>query len=121
QDCRRIALLGDMLELGAEAEAAHVEIGRQAAELGYEQLAVTGSFAEQVAQGARQAGMAEERVHVFTDTQTMSDWLYQEMIQSGVVAGDWLLLKGSRGMRMEAVLQEIENRFATGINEKEYL
>ncbi|MDU9049949.1 MAG: UDP-N-acetylmuramoyl-L-alanyl-D-glutamate--2,6-diaminopimelate ligase [Candidatus Electrothrix sp. Rat3] len=121
QDCRRIALLGDMLELGAEADAAHAEVGRQAAELGYDQLAVIGSFAEQAAQGACRAGMAEERVHVFTDTHGMADWLYQEMIQSGVVAGDWLLLKGSRGMRMEVVLQEIEQRFTTGINEKEYL
>ena len=121
QDCRRIALLGDMLELGEEADAAHAEIGRQTAELGYDQLAVTGSFADQVAQGARLAGMAEERVHIFTDTHGMADWLYQEMIQDEVAAGDWLLLKGSRGMRMEAVLQEIEQRFATGINEKEYL
>ena len=121
QDCRRIALLGDMLELGTEADAAHADIGRQAAELGYDHLAVTGSFAEQAAQGARRAGMAEDRVHVFTDTHGMADWLYQEMIQAGVAAGDWLLLKGSRGMRMEIVLQEIEQRFATGINEKEYL
>ena len=121
QDCRRIALLGDMLELGAEADAAHAEVGRQAAELGYDQLAVIGSFAEQVAQGACRAGMAEERVHVFADTHSMADWLYTEMIQAGVAADDWLLLKGSRGMRMEVVLQEIENRFATGINEKEYL
>jgi len=60
-------------------------------------------------------------VHIFTDTHGMADWLYQEMIQDEVAAGDWLLLKGSRGMRMEAVLQEIEHRFATGINEKEYL
>ncbi|WP_339136185.1 MAG: UDP-N-acetylmuramoyl-L-alanyl-D-glutamate--2,6-diaminopimelate ligase [Candidatus Electrothrix sp. GW3-4] len=120
QDCRHIALLGDMLELGAEAETAHAEVGRQAAELGYDQLAVIGNFAGQVAQGAQQAGMAEERVHVFGDTHTMADWLYQEMIQAGVRADDWLLLKGSRGMRMETVLQEIEQRFATGINEKEY-
>jgi murE/murF fusion protein len=121
QDCRRIALLGDMLELGEEAEAAHAEIGRQAAELGYDQLAVTGSFAGQVAQGARQAGMAQEQIHVFTDTHGMADWLYTEMVQLRVAADDWLLLKGSRGMRMEAVLQEVEQRFATGINEKEYL
>ncbi|MCI5210339.1 MAG: hypothetical protein D3910_16460 [Candidatus Electrothrix sp. ATG2] len=110
-----------MLELGAEAEAAHAELGQQAAELGYDYLAVTGGFAEQVAQGAQQAGMTAERVHVFADTQSMADWLYQAMIQDGVRADDWLLLKGSRGMRMETVLQEIEHRFATGINEKEYL
>ena len=65
--------------------------------------------------------MAEEQVHVFADTHMMADWLYKEMIQAGVKADDWLLLKGSRGMRMEAVLQEIEHRFATGINEKEFI
>ncbi len=120
QDCQRIALLGDMLELGDEAEASHIEIGRQAAELGYDHLAVTGSFAGQIAQGAYRAGMAEEQVHIFADTHSMADWLYQEMIQTRVGADDWLLLKGSRGMRMENVLQEIGHRFATGINEKEY-
>jgi murE/murF fusion protein len=119
-DCRRIALLGDMLELGVEAEKAHAEIGRQVAESGYDHLAVTGSFAGQMALGASQAGMAEEQIHIFADTHSMADWLYQEMIQAGVQADDWLLLKGSRGMRMENVLQEIEHRFATGINEKEY-
>ncbi len=118
---RHIALLGDMLELGEQAEAAHVEVGRQTAELGYDRLAVTGGFAEQVAQGACGAGMPEERVHVFSDTHSMADWLYQEMIRDRVATDDWLLLKGSRGMRMEEVLQEIEHRFATGINEKEYL
>jgi UDP-N-acetylmuramyl pentapeptide synthase len=74
-----------------------------------------------MAQGAYRAGMAEEQVHIFADTQSMADWLYQEMIQAGVRADDWLLLKGSRGMHMEDVLQEIEHRFATGINEKEYV
>ncbi|MCW5210659.1 hypothetical protein VU03_02805, partial [Desulfobulbus sp. N3] len=58
---------------------------------------------------------------VFVDTHSMVDWLYTEMVQARMAADDWLLLKGSRGMRMEAVLQEIEQRFATGINEKEYL
>ena len=121
QDCNRIALLGDMLELGAEAEKAHAEIGRQAAELGYNHLAVTGSFSSQIAQGAYQAGMTKEQVHICADTQSMADWLYQEMIQARIRADDWLLLKGSRGMRMEDVLLEIERRFATGINEKEYM
>ncbi|MCI5149120.1 MAG: hypothetical protein D3916_07005 [Candidatus Electrothrix sp. MAN1_4] len=121
QNCRRIALLGDMLELGAEAETAHAEVGRQAAELGYDHLAVIGNFAGQVAQGARKAGMTEEQLHIFADTHSMADWLYQEMIQAGIRADDWLLLKGSRCMRMEGVLQEIAHRFATGINEEKFM
>ncbi|MCI5117614.1 MAG: UDP-N-acetylmuramoyl-L-alanyl-D-glutamate--2,6-diaminopimelate ligase [Candidatus Electrothrix sp. LOE1_4_5] len=119
QDCQRIALLGDMLELGAEAEAAHVEVGQQVAELEYDHLAVVGNFSDQMAEGAYRAGMQKEQVHIFVDTHCMADWLYSEMIQSGIGQDDWLLLKGSRGMQMEKVVQELEYRFATGINEKE--
>ena len=119
QYCQHIALLGDMLELGAEAEAAHVEIGRQVAELEYDHLAVLGNFSNQMAEGAYRAGMEKEQVHIFVDTHSMADWLYHEMIQSRIGQDDWLLLKGSRGMQMEMVLHEIARRFATGINQKE--
>ncbi len=114
-DCRRIALLGDMLELGEDSVDAHVELGRQVARLGYNHLAVTGDFSAHVAEGATVNGMAEQKAHVFSDTHAIADWLYNKMIQNKITRGDWLLVKGSRGMRMEAVLQEIEHRFATGI------
>jgi len=113
--CRRVALLGDMLELGRDAGRAHVETGRLAAALGFDQLAVTGTFAGQVAKGARAGGLTEEQVHRFSDSRAIADWLYSEMIKGRLTAGDWLLVKGSRGMRMEVVLEELEHRFATGI------
>jgi murE/murF fusion protein len=116
--CRRFALLGDMLELGHDAEMAHTEMGRLAAALGYDQLAVTGSFAGQVVSGACSKGMSEEKALVFSSTLGIADWIYSEMLQGRVTKGDWLLVKGSRGMRMEEVLQELERRFATGIEEK---
>ena len=116
-DCRRIALLGDMLELGHDADRAHKEVGRQVAALGYDQLAVTGSFAGHVVSGACSGGMREEEAHVFSSTLEMADWLYNEMLLGRVTKDDWLLIKGSRGMRMEEVLQELERRFATGIKE----
>jgi murE/murF fusion protein len=116
-DCRRIALLGDMLELGAGAVQAHEQIGDLVAELGYDQLAVTGAFAGNIAGGARDRGMADETVFQFSDTLAVADWLYNEMVEGRIVDGDWLLVKGSRGMRMERVLQELQHRFATGIKE----
>ena len=115
--CRRIALLGDMLELGHEAVHAHMEVGSLVAGLGYDQLLVTGSFAVDVARGASDGGMEAERVCQFTDSREIADWLYSEMILGRLTEGDWLLVKGSRGMRMEEVLQELERRFATGIEE----
>ncbi len=115
--CRRIALLGDMLELGHDADRAHTEVGRMVAALGYDQLAVTGSFAGHVVRGACSGGLPKEKAHVFSSTLEIADWLYGEMLQGRVTKGDWLLVKGSRGMRMEEVLQELEHRFATGIKE----
>ncbi len=116
-DCRRIALLGDMLELGDDAIAAHTEIGRQAAALGYDQLYVLGSFAEHVVRGAVAGAMAEDNVHLCTHQEEIADQLYTEMVQARITNGDWLLVKGSRGMRMEEILQKLKRRFATGIEE----
>ncbi|MBW2329210.1 MAG: UDP-N-acetylmuramoyl-tripeptide--D-alanyl-D-alanine ligase [Deltaproteobacteria bacterium] len=62
-DCRRIALLGDMLELGQDSAKAHKEVGRLVAALGYDQLAVTGSFASYVVSGACSEGISEEKAH----------------------------------------------------------
>lgn len=116
--CRRFALLGDMLELGHDAKRAHTEVGRLVAALGYDQLAVTGSFAGHVVSGACSVGMSKEKAFAFSSTLEIADWIYNEMLQGRVTKGDWLLVKGSRGMRMEEVLQELERRFTTGIEER---
>ncbi len=116
-DCRRIALLGDMLELGDDAADAHMEIGRLAAALGYDQLLVLGSFAEHVGKGATAGGMVDDRVRLFAAREEIAEYLYSEMIQGKIIVDDWLLVKGSRGMRMEEILQELKRRFATGIEE----
>ncbi len=110
-DSRKLAALGDMLELGSAAPKAHREIGRLAARLGYTMLAVTGEFRQEVVGGAREAGMAKEQVMGFVDTVAMADWLYHLMISGRVGEDDWLLVKGSRGMRMENLLVELQNRF----------
>ncbi|MGR0480070.1 MAG: UDP-N-acetylmuramoyl-L-alanyl-D-glutamate--2,6-diaminopimelate ligase [Candidatus Electronema sp. V4] len=110
KDCQHIALLGDMLELGASSGEAHEKIGWEAAELCYDLLAVVGNFAAHVAQGARQAGMAADKIHLFADTSAMTAWLLGEIDKKQITAGDWLLLKGSRGMRMEKVLEAVQAR-----------
>ncbi len=110
-DCRKVAALGDMLELGENAVSAHRQIGRLAAELGYDMLAVTGEFSPEVARGAREGGMAKDQVVVLADTMAIADWLYHLLISGRLSEGDWLLVKGSRGMRMENLLVELQNRF----------
>ena len=96
---RRIVALGDMLELGKESEALHREVGRAAAVSGVAWVLATGQFAESVVEGAREAGV---EAAAFEDTEA----LLQEL-EAGLQAGDWVLAKGSRGARMERVVQAL--------------
>ncbi len=116
--CRRVAVLGDMLELGAETVRAHRRIGQLVAELGYDLLAVTGHQAEEVAVAARAAGMARDTVRVFSDTEGICEWLYLLLVSGELVGGDWLLVKGSRGMRMERVIDGLVHRFDPQIGQE---
>ncbi|NIA05914.1 MAG: hypothetical protein GWP11_08105, partial [Proteobacteria bacterium] len=106
--CRRAAALGDMLELGAGAAAAHRQIGRLVAELGYDFLAVTGQYAEETARAAEKSGLAPSGVMVCADTDAMAAWFAGLMAEERMRSGDWLLVKGSRSMRMELMLQSLE-------------
>ncbi len=105
--CRHLAALGDMLELGDHSERLHGEIGTLAAELGYDGLAVTGPHASLVAQAALAGGMKPDMVRTFEDHGAMVTWLRQLEKQGLFGAGDWLLIKGSRGMRMERLLEAL--------------
>ncbi len=96
---RKIALLGDMLELGMHSESAHRGIGAAAAQNGIDLLVAVGRWAGAVAEGARQAGMPGEKVAAYADLSSL-----QKEFLTYVRKGDVLLIKGSRGMRMETVL-----------------
>jgi UDP-N-acetylmuramyl pentapeptide synthase len=97
---RRIAALGDMGELGPTSDKAHRETGRLAARLGIDWLIALGQQAERVVSGAREAGMAASRAQVAASHEEVADRLRGEL-----AAGDWLLVKGSRSMRMERVAE----------------
>jgi UDP-N-acetylmuramoyl-tripeptide--D-alanyl-D-alanine ligase len=93
---RRVAVLGDMVELGAQSEAAHDEIGRRAAELGVGQLFAVGKMSPVVARAARGAGL--NRVFEFVDVDTAA-----AAVKSFVKSGDVVLLKASRATRLERI------------------
>lgn len=108
---RRIAVLGDMLELGAESAAFHREVG-EAAAARVDHLLLFGEMAEETASGARGAGLAPERVRIVPTHEAAAECL-RELIRPG----DRILVKGSRGMRMEkvcAALRETEPSLAVG-------
>jgi UDP-N-acetylmuramoyl-tripeptide--D-alanyl-D-alanine ligase len=98
---RSVAVLGDMLELGDAAEAAHREAGAAAARLGIGLLIVAGPLSRHVADGARAAGMAADRV---LEAASSSD--AARLLRERTRPGDTILVKGSRGMRMERTLEE---------------
>jgi len=103
QEGRAAAALGDMLELGNGAAAAHRELGRQAVRTGLDFLVIYGNFREEVAAGARQAGLAAERI-LPVATRAEGARLLKEFLKPG----DWLLVKGSRSMHMEGVIDALE-------------
>jgi UDP-N-acetylmuramoyl-tripeptide--D-alanyl-D-alanine ligase len=101
---RRVVVLGDMLELGAGAEAAHREAGRAIAAAGVAELIGVGRHARAAVEAARAAGLAESH-----HTATFEDTVV--LLLKRLVPGDALLVKGSRGMRMEQVVDALMGRF----------
>ena len=97
---RRIAVLGDMLELGVCSDGEHYKIGRIAAEKA-DILLAYGDHSLRLLYGAITGGMSQNMARAFTD----KDKLVQVLKQMAK-PGDVLLFKGSRGVRMEEVLEK---------------
>ena len=93
---RRVAVLGDMAELGAHSASAHAEVGRAVAELGISQLIAVGKMAAVMGQAARDAGL--NRVIELVDAEAAVTTL-----KSFLRAGDTVLLKASRSSRLDRI------------------
>jgi UDP-N-acetylmuramoyl-tripeptide--D-alanyl-D-alanine ligase len=101
---RRVAVLGEMLELGEHAERLHAEVGRAAAGSGVDVLiAVGGASAEALAHAAVQAGMARDRVQHFATSDAAADAALDI-----VRGGDVVLVKGSRGVKTDRVVERLK-------------
>ena len=110
---RGIVVLGDMLELGREAATLHRLTGERAGGAGLERLYAHGPHAENVAAGARSAGMAAERILTGPVPAICGDLIAR------LQPGDWILIKGSRGMRMERVVAALRDWAAENVREDE--
>ncbi len=106
--CKHAAALGDMLELGDKSIAAHKKIGRLVGCLQYDYLATTGSFAAELAREAIKNGMSDKTARVFDSKEDMAQWFAELMQEEKLQKDDWLLVKGSRGMRMEKLLHNLK-------------
>lgn len=96
---RRIAVIGEMLELGEASYVLHASCGRAAAEAGVDELVVIGGpVADGLVDGARAAGLPAARIHRFADSASAA-----AVVASIVGADDLVLVKGSRGTRTDLV------------------
>ncbi|MDR2548836.1 MAG: UDP-N-acetylmuramoyl-L-alanyl-D-glutamate--2,6-diaminopimelate ligase [Desulfobulbus sp.] len=112
-NCRHVAALGDMLELGAASAQLHADIGTLAAQLQYDCLLAIGAQAPHMVEAALAGGMRPEQVRLCSDLDDMAAILCQMLADGELGRGDWLFIKGSRGMRMERLLDQLEQRLQT--------
>ena len=106
---RFVVAFGDMLELGEQSAELHRGVGRSAAEMGADPVYLLGDFAGDVAGGAIEAGLAESSICICEDAEQMG-----RLLADDLRAGDVLLVKGSRGMRMERVVDFLKQEIGTG-------
>lgn len=99
---RKIAVLGDMLELGDASVEAHRRVGRLAAEQGVDSIIAVGELAQHIAAAASEQGV--KSTQFFTEHKVAIDAL-RKLLQPG----DYILLKGSRGMKMETMLEAFQD------------
>jgi UDP-N-acetylmuramoyl-tripeptide--D-alanyl-D-alanine ligase len=104
-DSRLVVVLGDMLELGTASESAHREVGRQVASAGAGVFVAIGTQMRTAVEVARQHGVPEAH-HAATFEDAVAHLLKR------LAAGDLVLIKGSRGMRMERIADALAARLS---------
>jgi UDP-N-acetylmuramoyl-tripeptide--D-alanyl-D-alanine ligase len=99
---RKIAVLGDMLELGDFAREAHAQVGRTVSDLGLDVLVVVGKLAKLISEAAVDAGFPANSVH-----HCENSTLAAQEVPALVREGDVILVKGSRAMKMERIVEAL--------------
>jgi UDP-N-acetylmuramoyl-tripeptide--D-alanyl-D-alanine ligase len=98
---RRVAIVGDMLELGKYSKKLHADLGRLLADSGVRKVIAIGQFARDVADGAVKAGMKSDRLFTAAKSEEAVP-VAKEVVEPGEV----VLLKGSRGVHLETVFEK---------------
>ncbi len=101
---RRIVVAGEMRELGESAAQIHYETGKRVAEIGVDKLFGVEGLAQNLLEGAREAGL--NAVEFYENSQAAADKFVDE-----IRAGDLVLIKGSRGVRTEKVVEKLLEKF----------
>lgn len=102
QSPHKIAVLGDMLELGSLSQEEHQKVGRMVAEISPQHLVTVGEMGKVIADSAKAAGLPEERI-VAMDKSSEAAPVVHDLVEEGSL----VLCKGSQGVRLEKVVKEI--------------
>ena len=103
RESRRVAVLGEMRELGEESEEGHRSVGRAAAQLGIDTLVLVGPSAAQIAEGVNGGPGSGDVEVVLTDSRDdASAW-----VRDNVAPGAAVLVKASRGAALEVLAQQV--------------
>jgi len=102
---RKVVVLGDMLELGIESEKYHSQAGDHVVKFGYDILVTVGPLSRHMAEAALASGLEKECVHSFHDSEEAAKGLWPLLRN-----GDLILVKGSRGMKMEKIVSSLTKR-----------
>lgn len=105
---KKIAILGDMLELGGDAEKAHYEIGNCAAGQGVNFLVSFGEWAAEMQRGWLENGGDVQKVKVFSEKDQIVSFLKDQVAQEILGVGDLVLFKASRGLRFETMVEALK-------------
>lgn len=101
-DTRRVAVLGDMFELGEKEKQMHYDVGVHAAKAGIDVLICIGSLSEEIAKGAAETN-AEMEIHHYTEKETF----FAEM-ESVLKSNDTILVKASHGMAFAEIVERLQ-------------
>lgn len=102
---RKIAVLGDMLELGEKEVEYHLQAGKQAAQQGWDILITVGPLSRHMAEGALSAGMRTDQAFTFEDSEQATDEIWP-LLQEG----DLVLVKGSRGIKTDKIVEKLRKK-----------
>jgi UDP-N-acetylmuramoyl-tripeptide--D-alanyl-D-alanine ligase len=102
ETAKKIAVLGDMLELGAYSQDEHITLGEYIARLGIDALFTVGPLAHRIADAAEEKGFDQDKILCF-DNPILASVVLRDKIRKH----DVILVKGSQGMRLEKVVKEL--------------
>jgi UDP-N-acetylmuramoyl-tripeptide--D-alanyl-D-alanine ligase len=102
---RKILALGEMLELGPQAPELHRQAGHSVARCSVDGLVTVGEGGNYIGQGAEEKGFPEEMITHFESSQEAAEFLSEQL-----APGEFLLVKGSRGVAMDRIIRKLEEK-----------